>query len=90
MTAKELIVGSALLVGAAFTAAVGVSGVAQAQEYYGPGYNQWSAGPGLYDYAAPGAYDYYGGYRFARPDVTRGGPGPRVGAGSGTGIGAVR
>jgi hypothetical protein len=39
-------------------------------------------------------YGYRGGYSHnygpAVPDVDRGGPGPRVGAGSGTGIGAER
>jgi hypothetical protein len=78
MTAKELIVGSALLLGAAFTVAVGTSSVTQAQGYY-------------HHYGYRGLYNYYGGgYRYSRPDYTRGGPGPRVDGGSGMGIGGVR
>ncbi len=81
MTAKELMVGSALLVGAAFTAAVGTSSVTLAQGYYG--YHHHGYGRHY-----RGLYNYYGGY--SQPDVSRGGPGPRVGSGSGMGIGAER
>jgi hypothetical protein len=77
MTTKELIIGSALLLGAAFTAAVGTSSAAQAQYY-----RHW------YGHHHRGLYNYYGGY--SEPDVGRGGPGPRVDGGSGMGIGAVR
>ncbi len=81
MTAKELIVGSALLLGVAFTAAIGTSSATLAQGYYG------------YRYADPpyrGLYNYYGYGPLARPNDVRGGPGPRVQSGSGLGIGAVR
>lgn len=81
MTAKELLVGSAVLIGAAFTAAMGTSTTALARGYYG--YHHHHHGHHYH-----GLYNYYGGYR--RPDVTSGGPGPRVQAGSGMGIGAVR
>jgi hypothetical protein len=77
MTAKEVIIGSALLVGAAFTAAVGTSSVTLAQGY-GPGYHY------------RGLYNYYGGNAYSPPNYERGGPGPRVGNGSGMGIGAQR
>lgn len=83
MTAKELIVGSALLVGAAFTAAVGMSSATLAQGYYG--YHRHWYGPSF-----GGLYDYYGGYGVNPPSILRGGPGPRVQAGGGMGIGAVR
>jgi hypothetical protein len=78
MTTKELIIGSALLLGAAFTAAVGTSSASQAQYY-----RHWH---GHYR----GLYNYYGGYGYSAPDINRGGPGPRVDGGSGMGIGAVR
>lgn len=79
MTAKQLIIGSALVLGATFTAALGVSSPTLAQGYYGY-HHHW--------YGHRGLYNYYGG--FSRPDTMRGGPGPRVGGGSGTGIGAER
>jgi hypothetical protein len=83
MTAKKLIIGSVLLVGAAFMAAAGTSSLAQAQGYYG--YHPYWYGPRY-----RGLYNYYGGDGFSRPDVDRGGPGPRVSGGSGAGIGGVR
>lgn len=73
MTTKELIVGSALLVGAAF-AVVGTSDATLAHTYYHHHHH--------------GLYNFYGAH--SKPDVNRGGPGPRVGAGSGTGAGAER
>jgi hypothetical protein len=81
MTAKELVVGSALLLGATFAAAIGTSSATLAQGYYG------------YRYADPayrGLYNYYGFGPLSRPNIERGGPGPRVQGGSGQGIGAVR
>ena len=79
MTTKELIIRSALLVGAAFTAAVATSSASQAQ-YYGHWYGH-----------DRGLYNYDGGYYgYGEPNVDRGGPGPRVGAGGGMGIGAQR
>lgn len=79
MTARELIVGSALLVSFAFAAAVGASSATQARPYHHH----------YHHHHYRGLYNYYGGH-FARPDVVSGGPGPRVQAGSGMGIGAVR
>ena len=84
MTAKELIVGSAIVLGAAFTAALGTSSATLAQGYYGY-HHHWRG------HRYRGLYNEYGGYGgYAEPDTMRGGPGPRVGAGSGTGIGAER
>jgi hypothetical protein len=77
MTTKELMIGSALLLGAAFTAAVGTSSATLAQPYY---HHHW--------YGHRGLYNSYG--RYSEPNVNRGGPGPRVGGGSGMGIGADR
>jgi hypothetical protein len=82
MTAKKLIAAAALLVGVT----LGTATAAFAQYYGGP-YG------GLYDYSGGGLYDRgagYGGYPASPPYWLRGGPGPRVGGGSGTGIGAQR
>jgi hypothetical protein len=69
-------------------------------QYSAPGYGYYGAPRGYYD-AAPG-YGYYGvapGYGYYDNDASspawsndtlRGGPGPRVGAGSGAGIGSQR
>lgn len=93
MTAKELLVGAALVSGAAFAAALGTSSASLAQGYYGPNYGysyryRYGGGP-YYDYyqGDPGVYDNYGP---SVPNILRGGPGPRVGGGGGMGIGAVR
>jgi hypothetical protein len=83
MTAKKLIAAGALIVGA--TLATGTASFAQ---YYGGPYG-YGGGPGLYDYA-PGYGGGYYGYSGSPPYWLRGGPGPRVGGGSGTGIGAQR
>jgi hypothetical protein len=86
---KQFIIAAALVL----TATSG----AFAQVVYGnPGY--YDAAPGYYYGAAP-AYGYYGaapgyGYYGYGPaysnDTERGGPGPRVGAGSGMGVGSQR
>jgi hypothetical protein len=65
-------------------------------QYFAPGY--YDAAPGYNSYY--GAYGYYGaapgyGYYGSPPawyenDTERGGPGPRVGAGSGMGVGSQR
>jgi hypothetical protein len=64
-----------------------------AQDYYAPSYyGLYNAVPGYYG-AAPGYgyYDNYGsGPGWYSNDTERGGPGPRVGAGSGMGIGSQR
>jgi hypothetical protein len=82
-----------LIAGAALLACTAVSTLATttptlAQGVYGARYY------GYYDYApvpfrqARRSHNFYG--PVATPDVDRGGPGPRVGAGSGMGIGAER
>jgi len=90
MTAKKLIVASALL--------LGTTSATLAQGYYvapvSPGPYGYAPGYGTYDYA-PGYIGTpygYGLYDDAPGDnyQPRGGPGPRVGNGTGAGIGAVR
>jgi hypothetical protein len=86
MTVKKIAVAAALVLGAS----LGMSAAGSAQTYYGGPY-----GPGYYDYApGPGfAPSYnYGPYNYGPPvsDCDRGGPGPRVGCGSGLGIGSQR
>ena len=92
---KQLIIAAAFVL----TATSG----ALAQNVYGsPGYGYYDAAPG-YSYApgygyGPGYGYYYGaapGYGYSPPgwfenDTERGGPGPRVGAGSGMGVGSQR
>jgi hypothetical protein len=68
---------------------------AMAQTYYGAPYNYgYAYGPPASPYWRQ-YYDYAPGYTSSGPgyyenDTTRGGPGPRVGGGSGMGIGAER
>jgi len=70
----------------AFAFLLTAGSAASAQDYYAPNYY------GYYDAALGyGNYNFYG----SRPawyenDTERGGPGPRVGAGSGLGIGSQR
>jgi hypothetical protein len=73
-----------LIVAAAFVLAATSAAPAQGYAYYGAPYG-YGSGYELYDYA-PAYTDAYGGYA----DSYRGGPGPRVGNGTGMGIGAVR
>lgn len=85
MTAKKLIAAAALLT----AATLGTATASFAQTYYGGPYGY---GGGLYD-AAPGyggGNGGYYGYQGSPPYWLRGGPGPRVGGGSGMGIGAQR
>ncbi len=77
MTSKSLMIAAAILAGTTVVATT----AGFAQDYYGGGY-----GRGYYDYGGVGPSNFGP----ATPDVDRGGPGPRVQAGSGTGIGAVR
>jgi len=84
-----------LIIAAAFVLTA-TSG-AFAQVVYGsPGYGYYNAAPGYYYGAAPGyygaapGYGYYGSGPAWSNDTERGGPGPRVGAGSGMGIGSQR
>ena len=83
MTSKGLMMTAAILAGTTLAA----TSAGLAQGYYGGPY-------GYYNYAPGGLYGYGGAvpynYGPAVPDVIRGGPGPRVQAGSGMGIGAVR
>jgi hypothetical protein len=79
---NKLTLAAALLVGAT----LGMTTAGMAQPYYGAAYG------GLYDYApGPGVGPYYN-YNFGPtvPNCDRGGPGPRVGCGSGLGIGSQR
>jgi hypothetical protein len=85
MTAKKFIAAGALIVGATLATAT-----ASFAQYYGGPYG-YGGGPGLYDYAPGyGGYGGYYNYSGSPPYWLRGGPGPRVGGGSGTGIGAQR
>jgi hypothetical protein len=87
-----------LIIAAAFV--LTATSAAFAQYAYGsPGYGTYDAVPGYYYGAAPGygsygagpGYGYYGsGPAWSGNDTERGGPGPRVGAGSGMGIGSQR
>jgi hypothetical protein len=81
MTAKTLTMAAAILAGTTLAATT----ASLAQGYYGGPYGRGYYNS-YYDYA-PGPGFNYGP---AVPDVDRGGPGPRVQAGSGTGIGAER
>ena len=80
-----------IILAAAFVLTATSAALAQ---YFVPGDRYFDAAPGYYD-VAPG-YGYYGynGYYGSGPawsnDTERGGPGPRVGAGSGMGVGSQR
>lgn len=84
MTSKRLVIAAVILAGT--TLAATTAGLAQG--YYGGPYGGYVPGPGVGLYGYGGAVPY--NYGPAIPDVIRGGPGPRVQAGSGMGIGAVR
>jgi hypothetical protein len=85
-----------LMLAAAFVLAATSASLAQGYGVYGPGpaYGYGPAyGPGYYDYAPGYGYGpgYYGSeYGYGYGNQRRGGPGPRVGNGTGAGIGAVR
>ena len=78
-----------LIIAAAFV--LTATSAAFTQDVYGsPGYGYYNAAPGYYYGAAPGY-----GYDRSPPawyenNTERGGPGPRVGAGSGMGVGSQR
>jgi hypothetical protein len=79
----RLTLAAALVVSATWAMTTAV----MAQPYYGGAYG------GLYNYAPGprvGPYYYYNNFGPAVPDCDRGGPGPRVGCGSGLGIGSQR
>lgn len=85
MTAKKCVKKLALAATLVLGAGLGLTTASLAQTYYGP----YGPGYGYYDYA-PG-YHLYGRYDYgAVSNCDRGGPGPRVGCGSGMGIGAER
>jgi hypothetical protein len=86
---KKLVLAGALVLAA--------TSASFAQYAYGPGYRYYDAAPGYGAYTtAPGyyvapGYGYYGSPPAWFEDNTRrGGPGPRVGAGGGMGVGAQR
>jgi hypothetical protein len=63
---------------------------ALAQGFYGPGYGYYDAAPGYgFSYGAGPGY-YRSPPAWFENDTQRGGPGPRVGAGSGMGVGSQR
>jgi hypothetical protein len=86
-----------LILAAAFVLTATSAAFAQ---YGVPGYGYYGAGTGDSYNAAPGYGSYYGaapgyGYYGSPPawfenNTERGGPGPRVGAGSGMGVGSQR
>jgi hypothetical protein len=61
-------------------------------QYGAPGYGYYDVAPGYgYSYGAAPGYGYYASPpAWFENDTQRGGPGPRVGAGSGMGIGSQR
>jgi hypothetical protein len=71
---------------------------ALAQDYYSPDYSYYDAAPGYgavpgygYSYGAAPGYGYYGSPpAWYENNTRRGGPGPRVGAGSGMVVGSQR
>ncbi len=81
-----------ILAGAFVLAATSAS---LAQYAYGPGFNYghgyYDVAPGYGSYGASPGYGYYASPpAWFENDTQRGGPGPRVGAGSGAGIGSQR
>ena len=86
-----------LILAAAFVLTATSAAFAQ---YGARGYGYYDAAPGDSYNAAPGYSNYYGaapayGYDRSAPawfenNTERGGPGPRVGAGSGMGVGSQR
>jgi hypothetical protein len=81
-TMKKVILAAAFVL-AATSAAFAQYG-ARGYGYYdaAPGYNYYGAAPGYGYYASPPAW--------FENNTERGGPGPRVGAGSGMGVGSQR
>jgi hypothetical protein len=85
---KKIFVAAALVLG---TTSVSLAQDVYAAPGYGTGYYNYSPGYGSYN-GGP-RYGYGNSYydnSWARNDTERGGPGPRVGAGSGMGIGSQR
>jgi hypothetical protein len=95
---NKLLFGLLFAMGLVSLATLAGASVAAAQGYYGepaPYGSSLDYSPGIHDltpgyHSSPYAhdyYDYYGGYG---PSRRRGGPGPRVGNGTGMGIGSQR
>ena len=80
---RKIFVAAALVLG---TTSVTLAQGIYAAPGYGVGYYNYSPGYRYYNASPRYGYDY----GHARNDVDRGGPGPRVGAGSGMGIGSQR
>ena len=86
-----------LIIAAAFVLTASSAAFAQFV-YGGPGYGYYDAAPAIYGvapaygyYSAGPGYGYYGvGPAWPSNNTERGDPGPRVGAGSGMGIGSQR
>lgn len=84
---KKILVAAALVLG---TTSVSLAQGVYAAPGYGGGYYDYSPGYGYYGGGPHYGYgNGYYGYGAARNDE-RGGPGPRVGAGSGMGVGSQR
>jgi hypothetical protein len=85
---KKILVAAALVLG---TTSVSLAQGGYAAPGYGPGYYDYSPGYGSYN--GEPRYSYRNSYYdngWSRNDTERGGPGPRVGPGSGMGIGSQR
>ena len=85
---KKIFVAAALVLG---TTSVSLAQGVYAAPGYGPGYYDYSPGYGSYN--GEPRYGNRNGYYdngWTHNDSERGGPGPRVGAGSGMGIGSQR
>ena len=85
---KKIFVAAALVLG---TTSVSLAQGVYAAPGYGTGYYDYSPGYGSYN--GEPRYGNRNGYYdngWTRNDSERGGPGPRVGAGSGMGIGSQR
>ena len=84
---KKILVAAALLAGATSAA------LAQGYGFYGPPvvYGPYGYAPGYgYGVYGYGVYDYAPGYSYGYAYHRRGGPGPRVGDGTGMGVGSQR
>jgi hypothetical protein len=78
-----------LILAAGFVVAATSAPLAQGV-YAAPSYGYYDYAPGYSQNYVP-AYRYgYDRYNWSNNDTERGGPGPRVGAGSGMGIGSQR
>ena len=93
ITAGFLVAATLAATSAALAQGYGYRGYYVAPAPYAYGTYQYSPGYGAYDYAPAYSGTYGDSYYDYAPDYgyrERGGPGPRVGNGTGMGIGAVR